>query len=199
MIQTERPQLSILAVNKQIHCEAGSIFYQNIFNFDCGWEGVPAFLSDRPYWALGCITRVCLHYCHDKEQTSRTIRAWRNLCKSLRKYLQLKEVILHLQGPFWPDSDSWDWNDLTEVEWIRQFVKITGLEHLSVDMYLNHDYKEVEQNGELRPADRLDILLQSKMMRPGGRFLGWRAIKALASNASDIADGAGSKTVQQPY
>ncbi|KAI9726134.1 MAG: hypothetical protein M1835_003785, partial [Candelina submexicana] len=165
----ERPQVSILAINKQIHREAGSILYQNLFEFDCEPEGVPAFLRDRPHWALEFITRVGLHLC--KAESSKSTKPWRNLCKTIRKQLRLKELVLYPDGPFW--EDGWEWTDLDEVEWIRQLVKITGLEKLSIVMYEGYDSFAEDEGKE--PADHLDTLLRSKMLQPGGEFRGWSA------------------------
>ncbi len=174
--------LDVLAVNKQIRQEAGSIFYSRLFNLRCSPETALAFLGERPAWALDHITRVAIVHRTAASDTGR--KAWRELCKFIRKQLHLKELHFLCDRPFWrhwyqPDDEIEDWTELSGVDWIRPLIKITGLAKLTVRLSSTYDYFVCcHHNPE--PAERhdvLDALLRSKMLEEDGEFVGWRESK----------------------
>lgn len=171
VIQDERPSLSLLAVSKQLYREASPLLYQNTFDLSMPPADALAFLQSRPSWALPYISRICLLYL--KPDRAMNICAWRQLCKLLRSTLQLKELSLYCDAPFWEEEAWQEWHDIGEVEWVRQLAKIQGLQMLTIEMYPEY-YETMLGEGDDEPADHLETHLKTTMLGEGGKLYGWR-------------------------
>lgn len=120
---------TVKSIGKQTY-----IFYTEInFCFDGVFDKFTTFFNDRPPSVIGLIRRVSMfeEIILGRDKNKDDLRFWKWLCDLLRSRVQIKHMVLYLEGDV-PTVTEAENGTTCEAECMEQLATITGLEKLDI-------------------------------------------------------------------